>query len=362
MNETPRSPSAPSLVSLDILRACAACLVVLEHTRGAAFVAFGDLPPDQHTMLVRAMYLAARLGQEAVVLFFVLSGFLVGGQIIRRARTNRFDSHDYAIDRATRILLPLIPAAIFAGIVGVVRQMAPFDPLQIAGNALGLNGILVKTLPTDVPLWSLAYEIWFYVIAGVAAVLCAKRGGILPLALGLAAMLAFCRLDASLLLVWVLGALASSVEIPRGRGLLALAGLIVLIAGSAAIQLARPSLAVAGTGTFPTAVARGVFAAGILLAIPWLTSPALNGALARHTGLARAAAFLAGMSYTLYLFHYPLLNLLALWFTPRALSGGAFAALAGVLTIVFVFALAMYWLFERNTDALRRRIKRMIAR
>jgi len=352
----------PPLVSLDILRAGAACLVVLEHARGLAFVAFGDLPPGQHTILAKAAYLAARLGQEAVILFFVLSGFLVGGQIIRRVRTGRFDARDYAVDRATRILLPLVPAAIFAGIIGVVRQAAPFDPVQIAGNALGLNGILVETLPMDAPLWSLAYEIWFYVIAGVAALLCAKRGGIFSLALGLAAMLAFCRLDASLILVWALGALASTIEVPRGRALLALIGLCVLVAGSAAIQLVRPSLAVGGTGIFSLAVARGVFAAGVLLAMPWLTSPSLNGALARHTGLARAAAFFAGMSYTLYLFHYPMLNLLALWFTAKALSGGAFAAFAGILAIVFVFALAMYWLFERNTDALRRRIKRMIAR
>jgi peptidoglycan/LPS O-acetylase OafA/YrhL len=64
---------------------------------------------------VGIFFAATRLGGEAVLLFFVLSGFLVGGRIIRRAKSRTFSLKDYSVDRCSRILLPLIPATPAAG-------------------------------------------------------------------------------------------------------------------------------------------------------------------------------------------------------------------------------------------------------
>src|SRR5215470_750550 len=100
------SRNAPKLVSLDILRACAAILMMLKHARTHLFVTFGALPPEQHTIVAGAFYLFTRLAREAILVFFVLSGFLVGGQVIRRMRDGRFNVREYAIDRTARILLP----------------------------------------------------------------------------------------------------------------------------------------------------------------------------------------------------------------------------------------------------------------
>lgn len=357
MTSQQRPDRGPPLVTLDIMRAAAAILVVLEHSRSQAFLAFTRLPAEQQTIVVKLAYLVARLGQEAVTLFFVLSGYLVGGQVIRRVRRGSFSPRDFTIDRVTRILLPLVPAALFAGLVGTLAKGAPFDPLQIAGNAFGLNGILVPTLTYDLPLWSLPYEIWFYVIAGAGAAICAGRGGAAALIAIIAAMVVFCRIDAALILIWMLGALVSAIALPRGRGALAMVGLVVLVLGSAAIQSARPSQAGIHAGTLTVDLARSIFAAGVALMMPWLTGAGLNRALARHGVLARGAAFLAGMSYSLYLFHYPALSILDHWFAPGPVSAAGFVRSLTSLAILFAFAVAMYWLFERNTDRVRRRIR-----
>src|SRR5215813_13613142 len=71
--------SYPS-VALDLLRGWAALIVLLVHVRGASFVEFGSLPPDQKTILVVVLFGLTRIGHEAVLIFFVLSGFLVGGK------------------------------------------------------------------------------------------------------------------------------------------------------------------------------------------------------------------------------------------------------------------------------------------
>ncbi len=361
MTPSQRPGAGPPLVTLDIMRATAAILVVLEHSRSQAFLTFARLPAEQQTILIKLAYLVARLGQEAVTLFFVLSGYLVGGQVIRRVRQGTFAPRDFTIDRVTRILLPLVPAALFAGLVGTLAKGAPFDPVQIMGNAVGLNGILVPTLKFDLPLWSLPYEIWFYVIAGAGAAICTGRGGAVALVAIIAAMVVFCRIDAALILIWMLGALVSAIALPRGRGALAMVGLVVLVLGSVAIQSSRPSQAGIHAGALTVDLARSIFAAGVALMMPWLTGAGLNRALARHGMLTRGAAFLAGMSYTLYLFHYPALTILDRWFTPGPVSAAGFVRSLTALAILFAFAVAMYWLFERNTDRVRRRLRAWFA-
>src|SRR4051812_12764616 len=92
------------IVALDLFRALAAFMVVVVHARGSAFVDYGSLPKEQQTRLVEFVYFLSRIGQEAVLAFFMLSGLLVAGAIIRRVSAGTFDLRLYAIERATRIL------------------------------------------------------------------------------------------------------------------------------------------------------------------------------------------------------------------------------------------------------------------
>src|ERR1700733_2312871 len=105
-------PSRESIIGLDLLRGIAALAVFLGHARTASFVEFGALPSPQHTAIAKIFFGLTRTGHEAVLVFFVLSGYLVGGQVIKQVRQRRFLIKSYALERTTRIFLPLIPACL----------------------------------------------------------------------------------------------------------------------------------------------------------------------------------------------------------------------------------------------------------
>ncbi len=155
-----------SVIGLDLLRGLAAIEVFVGHVRDHSFVAYAALPADQHSPFMAAFFALTRMGREAVLVFFALSGFLVFGQVIRRLREGRFDLGTYCIDRTTRIFLPLVPACIISVLLGWLVFHTPVDSAQLLFNVVGLNGVLADTLHMNAPLWTLSYEIWFYVVAG----------------------------------------------------------------------------------------------------------------------------------------------------------------------------------------------------
>ena len=95
---------------LDALRFIAALMVLLNHTRNDFFMMYGDLPLSQHGLLSFTFYTIMRLGHEAVVVFFVLSGFLVGGRGMERLKHGTMDARSYIIDRFSRIYPPPRPS------------------------------------------------------------------------------------------------------------------------------------------------------------------------------------------------------------------------------------------------------------
>ena len=94
---------------LDALRFIAAFMVLLSHSRNTFFPAFGDLPAEQQNVVTMAFTMFWRMGHEAVIIFFVLSGFLVGGRGWERIKDGTMSVGSYAIDRFARITPPYLP-------------------------------------------------------------------------------------------------------------------------------------------------------------------------------------------------------------------------------------------------------------
>ena len=67
---------------LDLVRGAAALLVMLGHLRNLFFVDFSEVASNANP-LVKLVYLATGFSHYAVMIFFVLSGFLVGGGVLR---------------------------------------------------------------------------------------------------------------------------------------------------------------------------------------------------------------------------------------------------------------------------------------
>lgn len=146
---------------LDVVRFLAALLVLFYHAN----------------WIYRPGILFTSLGHEAVVIFFVLSGFVIAYV----ADTREQDFRGFMVARAARILSVAIPAIALTGLLDFAgyhldESVYPVDyrawdlPLvRVITSALFLNEIwlLGIQLFTNVPYWSLNYEVWYYLLFGI---------------------------------------------------------------------------------------------------------------------------------------------------------------------------------------------------
>jgi peptidoglycan/LPS O-acetylase OafA/YrhL len=339
------------------MRGLAALLVVLVHVRQTAFVDYTALPPDVRGVATALFYGLTRSGNEAVLVFFVLSGLLVGGQIISRVKSGRFDWGTYAIDRVSRIFLPLIPAVAISAAIGVLVLGHSPGLLEIFANTFGLNGIMTETMIENRSLWSLAYEIWFYVIGGALAYIFVRGPNFWSVALLSAGTFSMAVLDTRYFLFWGLGAVASLFGVMRKRQMLFGVGVLLVAAGAFLNQLTVPTKIFQNFPTFTGIDGASLLCIGLCLMMPVLCS---DQTTRRLKFLHRPAAALASFSYSLYLFHFPINEVLQFWM-PQANTISLLTASQFVLRVVLcvVGSLAFYWCFERNTGAVRRMLARL---
>ena len=148
---------------LNFSRALAALLVLLFHVRTALVVPHDSL--EVQNWFTRAIYTISTFGHDAVIIFFVLSGYLVGGAVLKMDMKSSGDFTGYWIDRGVRIGPVLIAATAFSA---ALQYMAPLPgcrdtAVTIAGNALAVQNFLVKPLCNNLPLWSISNEVVYYV-------------------------------------------------------------------------------------------------------------------------------------------------------------------------------------------------------
>ena len=102
-------PAEPvRMAHLDMLRGVAAFLVLAAHLRGYLLPGFNEL--TQSGILIQVFYFATGLGHQSVVVFFVLSGYLVGGSVIENLLRQHFIWPRYLLRRLTRLWIVIVPA------------------------------------------------------------------------------------------------------------------------------------------------------------------------------------------------------------------------------------------------------------
>ncbi len=279
--------------------------------------------------------------------------------MVERVTQGTFNARVYAIDRICRIWVPLIPALLWTALVAWVVGF-PLSLVDFAGNLLGLQVTICGIFGGNIPLWSLAFEIWFYLLAGCGAAVLnsnrsvAGRWALLGLALAFAA---FTRMNTLFLFCWLLGAFGYALRTIDRPGRFALLGGGVTLAGYLFSQLKSDTQSVDVTGLGRWIPARDMaillFSLGLTLLFPWLIRfrpiPVFAAAVEKFG--ARLAAF----SYTLYLTHYPVL---ALW--DRFGSGryatvevGSLLYYGAKILSCLVFAWLFYLPFEARTSTIR---------
>lgn len=278
--------------------------MVLTHARTAGFVEYAKLDPGSHTLPVAIWTALTRLGHESVLIFFVLSGFLVGGKAWDQARSKTFSIGKYAVDRLVRIQIPLMGAIALTVIVYWSVPEAG-DSAQILGNFFSLQGVFVPVLHGNDVLWTLSYEVWFYILGGAAAFIAGRRGFSLVAALLiLAGIFVFTRLNPLYLFPWVAGAAAYQWRPAKASFGWLSAGAVVALAGVATFQLTKSTTA--NPQGYPWGEPVSVILIGIGLAV---MLPHLYRLPVRESWFTRSGTWLSSFSYSLYLIHLPILAL-----------------------------------------------------
>lgn len=190
------------------------------------------------------------MGGYGVLMFFAISGFLIGGGALEKTRAGDFSFSLYFINRFTRIYIVLLPALLLVWVMdvvglkslnglGIYTQEYPIGALPIGTrdaiglanfvyNLLMLQNVLGPPFGTAQPLWSLNWEWWSYMIAPFLVGMLVRIGRrlALPLAGGMAAVVVAAGLDYFLL--WHIGILLALIRF-RHRVVLILAAAICLL-------------------------------------------------------------------------------------------------------------------------------------
>lgn len=370
----PRTHSGPSQnPGLDLLRFAAAAAVAVGHIRAATFGAYGVLSIEDKSPAAAAFYFLTRLGGEAVIVFFVLSGYLIGGRYFTKIAQGKFNALDYGIDRAVRIGLPLIPALVLTACINSFLG-GDIQPLAFLVNVLSLQGVVTGCCyGGNAPLWSLPYEVWLYVmvlIVGLWLTETAYRISLFVAVITLA--LIFAKLEQPYLLCWLLGAAAFVRPPPGARRFrmyavmlgLALFG-VGLVGGQLGLDSASLSQATRArwTAWLPgPSVSKVLLGAGTAILVQHIALWQPGSNIGRWVG--RFGAWAAAFSFSLYLTHWPLLFLLGRFGLngDSAMTLSAFAKFALVCAVSLLVAWCSYWAFESRTRVVRTWIKRRIAR
>ena len=349
---------------MDFFRTAAAMIVVVSHARDIVMADYNG------QLLYAPVYAATGFGHSGVVIFFVLSGFWISRSVLGRIGNEHF-WRGYLIDRLSRLLIVLVPALLLGGMldwIGAVELSLPLydgasgshsitapvidqlSPQILFGNLTFLQTIAVPTWGSNGPLWSLAYEFWFYIWFPALMLLVTRRH--FSLALVSLVVAWFNPAIAIGFASWLLGfvLVKTTGKIPAAPTGKWRAGLVT---GAFLTILLLSGVRTNGAVDFVLAVAF----AGLLyiLRASQISFPRLLQPLARYG---------RESSYSLYVVHFPILALAG------SLATGERRLMPSPLSVAMVLGLtlatvAIGWTFsqltERNTGNARAFLRRRFA-
>jgi peptidoglycan/LPS O-acetylase OafA/YrhL len=359
-------PQTNASVLLDLVRGVAALVVVLGHGRNFLFADYKEL--SYHPLWVSIPYLLTKGGHQSVIVFFVLSGYLISGSVFRMVKQGTWSWTTYLTQRAVRLWVVLLPALLLSTLwdrLGLALHLAPALYRSSAPNHMGtavasqlsppiflqnlffLQGLTAPTFGSDAPLWSLANEFWYYLLFPLGLFALARRTPPrirIPSAILFLLAAWFSHAVLAMFPLWLAGTLLAVLptrSFPRAARVLAT--LVYL-----------PIFCFCASGILSVVAMDYVLALATLMFL-WVLLSADSPA--SPTRAVRASRELARFSYTLYAVHFPFLLLLTAllvgetrW-TPTPLN---LLKACAICALVLAYAYAVASLTEFHTAQVRR--------
>lgn len=358
---------------LDIIRGLAATLVCFGHIRNAFWVDYSEI--NIKIWWHVPVYFITGIGHPAVIVFFVLSGFLIGGSILKAGINFKWTF--YLQSRIVRLWLVLLPALLFtatcdfltlhfspAAFDGIFSQIWNSGPSSKDGftwqvflaNVFFLQTINFPVFGSNGPLWSLANEFWYYILFPLLFCGFGFVGAYKPL---LRLLMLF--LSAILLiwlpteiifyfLFWLVGVVCARTKKEFSSSVLKI--LLMVSTGLLLSSLMYSKYPRWQSFLYLNSdICVCVSFSGFLLCLN-----SVKISRSKNSYLFQILKKFSDFSYSLYLFHFPLVVLLTtLTVTPSKLQPGFFSTfvLISVFFLCVTVAWVNWWIFERNNLMVR---------
>ncbi len=349
--------------ALDGLRGISAAIVVIGH---AVSGVIGQLYPA-------AALLGGWFALVAVIVFFVLSGYVILLSVRRMLDTGGFSMRQFAINRVARIYPPFFLSLLLVWAIAILTNrgiMVPdpvfpardfvVGPFIFLRDAVFMFGNGTPAQMINGPIWSLRLEVACYILTALCvSALCQpvmSRLALFGIALAFA-IAVFLRLEGAWLAFLAFSAGGAAVLRPDDAARLPTIGLSVATLAAGAFAF---SLTGALAGKLEPHWSYNLFQImAILLAVSLV---AKSGAGPRP-GQQLAARFhsLADASYTLFITHYPvMICVAAFWPKPDGVAGRVLMIVA-LVSAAFLFAVPAARLVEQQ-KVFRNWLDRLILR
>ena len=369
---------------LDLIRGSSALLVCLGHLRNAILVDYSALIHPNNA--IKIFYAVTSLGHQAVIVFFVLSGYFVGGGVLREGA--KFSWQSYLTSRLTRLWVVLIPCLFMTWAVGLI--IGYYSPSILAGanieswhsgpkigeystsfNTLLANLFFMQTIISPVfglnsPLWSLANEFWYYLLFPLLTVTIGSVGAYqlkIRFSSFLLMIIIFWCLPNDMLfgfLIWMMGVgvYYLQIKIPQQNfKLIRMCFLIALSLFSLVLVFSKSGFWLQMMVEMQDFIV-GLTFAFLCLILTNQSFPALN-----WPWLAKCALNLSDISYSLYLSHFPLVIFIASSvYASRKLVPNVLviAQFVGWTFLLLILGYLVWWLFESRTILIRNKIRAIV--
>jgi len=357
---------------ISLLRGLAALQVALAHLRAETYPSLRGM--NDATIAYQLFAFSTGFAHQAVVVFFLISGWLVGGSLLNKWSQQKSVTV-YAIDRVSRLWTVLIPtfclmlisAWYMDNIVAIPSHLDrtnEYSALAFFGNLIGFQTVTLPNFGKNYALWSLANETWYYVLFPLVIFVyrCKTALHKCASALAIAGIASF--LPVSILLyfsLWLLGAGFSKIRIECGSTT-RIALIVVCVTLSVYFRL---------TGSNADLVVDS-FIQDFVISLPFLAllasmhqSAPTGSAAMRH--FRSAAHTLSEFSFTLYVTHVPTIALLR--YLGRSYLGREsfspyhaidYLLYFGTASLLVAIAFLSYLAFESNTVRVRNFLKRRL--